>query len=69
MCLGFVVVVNKDGDVIDVVFRKLKNEEIDLIFDLFDILFNSGKDFNLRIDVILELGEDVMCLEIVRFSD
>lgn len=47
MCLGFVVVVNKDGDVIDVVFRKLKNEEIDLIFDLFDILFNSGKDFNL----------------------
>ncbi len=66
---GSVVAVNKDGDAIDVVPRKLKNEEIDLILDLLDTLLNSGKDLNSRIDAILESGEDVMRLEIARSSD
>jgi hypothetical protein len=66
---GSVVAVNKDGDAIDVVPRKLKNEEIDLILDLLDTLLNSGKDLNSEIDTILPTGELVRERQIAKSSD
>lgn len=66
---GSVVAVNKDGDAIDVVPRKLKNEEIDLILDLLDTLLNSGKDLNSRIESIDSKGLTIEYREIAKSDD
>ncbi|WP_425422855.1 hypothetical protein [Phaeodactylibacter xiamenensis] len=66
---GSVVAVNKDGDAIDVVPRKLKNEEIDLILDLLDTLLNSGKELNSEVTAILPSGEVVDDRQIAKSSD